>query len=83
MLIPFEKVEEAVVEITFKRLVDIPPVKEEVAVVVALIASAVIVPDTPSAVNGVVVPIPTDPFVIVSPWTAFAGNTPFAVPSPV
>ena len=66
-LIPFAKVEEAVAEVTFRRLVCIPPINVEEAVEVAtnLVAVRVSVkvpaPVTESAVPGVEVPIPIVP----------------------
>jgi len=60
-LTPFANVEEAVVEVTFKRLVENPPEKVEVAVVVAVKEAATTSPETPSLVYGEVVPMPTLP----------------------
>ena len=41
---PFEKVEDAVVEITFKRLVEIPPANVDVEVFDTMILARVLVP---------------------------------------
>ncbi len=64
-LIPLAKVEEAVVEVTFSRFVEIPPAKVDVAVVVEMKELATTVPPTESFEYGDVVPIPTLPVLLI------------------
>src|SRR5439155_16944909 len=63
---PFEKEEEAAVEVTLSRLVWMPPVKVEVAVEVALKRLEVVVPYTESGSIGEVVPMPNLPALVTT-----------------
>ena len=60
-LIPFAKVEDAVVDLTSRRFVEIPPAKVDVAVVVPVKKEPTISPTTESGAYGLVVPIPILP----------------------